>query len=216
MLRDREPLSPLLTKEDIKKMQTFEAIVTRRSTRSYKPDPVEAEKMDRILEAGRYAPSGSNSQQNHFLVITDEQILSKLAEYARNAFAKMEITEGMYVSLRNSILLSKKGDYRFCYNAPVLVVIANQKDYGNNIADVVAAAENMMILANELDLGSCYINQLKWLNEEPSLVSYLQSLGMKETERVYGSVIFGYPDTADGLPIRKPLERKGNVVTYVK
>ena len=83
------------------------------------------------------------------------------------------------------------------------------------MADTVAAIENMMIEANELDLGSCYINQLNWLNEEPALLAYMKELGMKDDERVYGSVIFGYPQTDDGYPDRKPLERKGNEVTYI-
>lgn len=61
-----------------------------------------------------------------------------------------------------------------------MIIVANRKDYGNNIADSVAAIENMMIAANALDLGSCYINQLYWLNEEPSLLAYLRELGLKE------------------------------------
>ena len=73
----------------------------------------------------------------------------------------------------------------------------------------------MMLEANELDLGTCYINQLRWLNEDKTLISYLRELGMKEDERVYGSLIVGYPATADGKPDRKPLPRKGNEVTWL-
>lgn len=131
------------------------------------------------------------------------------------AFSQMEITENMYRSLQNSINLSKKGGYVFCYNAPVLIIAANKKDYGNNQADCALALENMMLEANELDLGSCYINQLKWLNEDQKILSYLQSLGMNEDERVYGSLIVGYPDTNDGKPLRKALPRKGNEVTWL-
>lgn len=131
------------------------------------------------------------------------------------AFSQMEITENMYRSLQNSINLYKKGEYVFCYNAPVLIIAANKKGYGNNQADCALALENMMLEANELDLGSCYINQLKWLNEDQKILSYLQSLGMNEDERVYGSLIVGYPDTNDGKPLRKSLPRKGNEVTWL-
>ena len=109
---------------------------------------------------------------------------------------------------------SQKGGYVFCYNAPVLIIVANKKDYGNNQADCAIAIENMMLEANELDLGSCYINQLKWLNEDEQLLTYLQSLGMNEEERVYGSMIMGYPDTSDRKPVRTPLKRNGNQVTW--
>ena len=73
----------------------------------------------------------------------------------------------------------------------------------------------MMVAANALDLGSCWINQLKWLNEEPEIVEYLRSLGMKEDERVYGAVIIGTPATETGLPNRNRMILKGNEVTWI-
>ena len=196
-------------------MDTFEAIITRRSTRKYKPEAVEPEKLQKVIEAGRYAPSGGNNQTNHFLVVQNPEVIKRLAELAETAFARMEADENTYPSLRNSIHASKKGGYMFSYCAPVLIIVANRKDYGNNIADSVAAIENMMIAANALDLGSCYINQLYWLNEEPSLLDYLRKLGLKENERVYASMVLGYAATEDGLPNRTPLERKGNNVSFV-
>lgn len=196
-------------------MNTFENIITRRSTKKYLDKEVSQELLEKIIETGRYAPSGGNSQSNHFLVIQNKQIIAHLVKMVEKAFSQMEITENMYRSLQNSINLSKKGGYVFCYNAPVLIIVANKKDYGNNQADCALALENMMLEANDLDLGSCYINQLKWLNEDQKILSYLQSLGMKDDERVYGSLIVGYPDTNDGKPLRKPLSRKGNEVTWL-
>ena len=196
-------------------MNTFENIITRRSTRKYLDKEVSQELLEKIIETGRYAPSGGNSQSNHFIVIQNKQIIDRLVKMVEKAFSKMEITENMYRSLQNSINLSKKGGYVFSYNAPVLIIVANKRDYGNNQADCAIALENMMLEANELDLGSCYINQLKWLNENQKILSYLQSLGMNEDERVYGSLIVGYPDTNDGKPLRKVLPRKGNEVTWL-
>lgn len=196
-------------------MNTFENIMTRRSTRKYLDQSVSQELLEKIIETGRYAPSGGNSQSNHFLVVQNKQIIDHLVKMVEKTFSKMEINENMYRSLQNSINLSKKGGYVFCYNAPVLIIVANKKDYGNNQADCALALENMMLEANELDLGSCYINQLKWLNEDQEILSYLQSLGMKEDERVYGSLIVGYPDTNDGKLLRKALPRKGNEVTWL-
>ena len=196
-------------------MDALEAILTRRSTRNYRQDAVEVEKIEKILEAARQAPSGGNNQTNHFLVIRNPEVLRKLALMAEEAFAGMEITEDTYKSLKNSIVLSKKGGYVFYYNAPVMIVVANRNDYGNNIADCACAIENMMVAANALDLGSCWINQLKWLNEDPGIVDYLHTLGIKEDERVYGSVIIGYPASDSGLPNRSLMPQKGNEVTYI-
>ena len=194
-------------------MEALEAIYTRRSTRNYKPNAVEKEKLTKILEAARQAPSGGNSQSNHFLVIQNREVLDKLIALTEAGFRKMEADETTYPSLRHAIEASKKGGYVFCYNAPLLIVAANRKDYGNNIADCACALENMMVAANALDLGSCYINQLRWLNEDEALVDYLRSLGMKENERVYGAVIIGYP--AGGLPNRSLMAQKGNEVTWI-
>ena len=74
----------------------------------------------------------------------------------------------------------------------------------------------MMLMANALDLGSCWINQLKQLPEDPALVSYLKELGMADNERVFGALALGYADTEDGKPERAPAERKGNPVTIVE
>ena len=191
-------------------------IKSRRSTRKFKSQDVSEEKLDQIIEAGRYAPSGGNCQSTHFIVVKNKEILTELADLVKQEFAKMEIAPGLYKSIVNSISASKKGNYVFHYNAPVLIITANQKDYGNNIADCACALENMMLMANALDLGSCWINQLKWLNENPVILEYMKKLGMDEGERVYGALAVGYPDTADGLPDREPLKRTGNKITVVE
>ena len=196
-------------------MTTLEAIRTRRSTRRFSDKPVEVKKLDWIVNAGRYAPSGGNSQTCHFIVVRNKEVLAKLAELAQMAFAKMEITEGMYKSIANSIRASKKGNYVFHYDPDTLIIVANQKDYGNNMADCACALENMMIAANELDLGSVWINQLKWLNEDETLLEYERTLGLEENERIYGALAVGYADTEDGLPNRTPLPRNGNEMTYI-
>ena len=196
-------------------MDALEAILTRRSTRNYRPDAVEPEKLDQILKAAGQAPSGGNNQHNHFLVIRNRDVIQKLIGMTETAFAGMEIMENMYAGMKHSVAAAKKGGYVFCYNAPLLILAANRKDYGNNIADCACALENMMVAANALDLGSCWINQLKWLNEEPEILKYLYSLGLKETERVYGAVIIGYPATEDGLPNRNLMKQKGNEVTWI-
>ena len=197
------------------KESMLEFIKSRRSTRKFKKDPVPEELLNQVIEAGRYAPSGGNNQTAHFLVFRDPEVLKTLAEMAVEEFCKMEVTEGMYKSLANSINNAKRGGYVFHYNTPVLIAVANRIHYGNNIAVTRCCLENMMLMANALDLGSCWINQLKWLNENERLTAYLRTLGLREDERIYGAVAVGYPDTADGLPIREPLRRTGNEVTFI-
>ena len=196
-------------------MDAFELITTRRSTRRFKKEKPGQKTIHQIVEAGRYAPSGGNNQTTHIFVIQDETILKQLAEMAAKTFAAMEPEEGMYPSLLSSIMQSKKGNYVFYYNAPVLIVTANRKDYGNNIADCACVLENMMIMANALDLGSCWINQLKWLNEDQGVLTLFRKLGLTEDERIYGALSLGYAETENGMPERTPLNRKGNPVEWI-
>lgn len=201
--------------EDTLKKAVLACIASRHSTRKFKQKPIEEEKLQQVIEAGRQAPSGKNKQQNHFLVIRDPKVLEQLVQLVRQEFAKMEITEENSDDIGGAIRLSKKGNYVFKYNAPCLIVVANRRNYGNRYADTACAIENMMLAANALDLGSCWINQLRWLNDNPVLTEYLSQLGLPEDEAVFGSLSIGYADSEDGMPNRRDIPIKGNKVTYI-
>ena len=195
-------------------MDLFEAIATRRSTRRFRPDPVDDALLKKIVEAGRLAPSGGNNQTTRFIVIRDRAVLDALARLAEREFAAMEAGPDTYKSLRHSIEASKKGGYVFHYNAPALIVTANKKGYGNALADCACALENMMLAANALDLGSCWINQLRWLTDHAPVEAAMRRLGMEEDEWVCGALAVGYSAAADGMPVRAPLPHPGNPVVW--
>ena len=197
-------------------MKAEEAILTRRSTRKFKAIPLEEEKISAVVNAGRHAPSGGNTQSVHFFIITRKDILKELAALVEEAFAAMDTYPGMYRSIASSIMQSKRGGYVFHYSPAALIVTASGKDYGNSIADCACALENMMIMANDMDLGSCWINQLKWLNENEKILSLFRLYGLSENERIYGALSIGYPDTESGLPERTPLPRTGDPVTWIR
>lgn len=102
----------------------------------------------------------------------------------------MEIQNDMYKSLRATILCAQKGNYYYDYQAPVLIITANRKGYENAIADSVCMLENMMLKAAELQIGSCWINQLHWLDENPIARKKFFSLGIGEDETVTGAAVF--------------------------
>ena len=197
-------------------MDMYDGIVTRRSSRKFKDIVPEKEVLEKIIHAGRVAPSGGNNQSVHFLAITDKSVLDELAAMVREEFSKMEVEPDTYKSLRSAIEASKRGAYVFHYHAPVLVVLANKKNYGNAMADSSCAAMSMMLLANELDLGSCWINQLHWLTENERIRGYLESLGLGEEEWVCASLSIGYVNTEEGLPNRQEKIINGNPVTWIE
>lgn len=189
-----------------------DTIINRRSVRSFLQQQIDDSDLETILQAGRYAPSGGNRQLTTFLAVQNADILDELAKLAEAEFAKMEVTEDMYQSLKNSVLHSKKGGYVFHYHAPTLIILANKKGYDNAMADCAAAMENIMIAATSLGIGSCWINQLKWLSGCEDIQQYLQGIGMGNDEAVMGSVALGY---AVQEHISAP-KRIGNPVIYIR
>lgn len=190
-------------------------IATRHSTRKFKQEPIEEKKLQQVIEAGRQAPSGKNKQQNHFLVVRDKKVLEHLVKLVSQEFAKMEITDENSEDIGGAIRLSKRGGYVFKYNAPCLIIVANRRNYGNRYADTACAIQNMMLAANALDLGACWVNQLRWLKDNPVIMEYLYQLGLHEEEAVFGSLAIGYADSEDGMPNRREVPIKGNEVTYI-
>ena len=195
-------------------MDAMEAIMTRRSTRRMQPALPPKALLQQVIEAGRAAPSGSNSQQTHLIVITKPEVLAHLRVLVRDAFAGMEADEHTYVSLRHSIQAAKEGNYVYDYGAPALIVTANRRGYGNALADSACALENMMIAANALDLGACWINQLHWLDGDPAVRACLEGFGLGESETITGGLILGYG--LDGVPARGERASTGNPVTWVE
>ena len=68
-----------------------------------------------------------------------------------------------------------------------------------------------MLAAAGFGLGSCWINQIRWLRDEPSIRSYLLSLGMAPEETIYGGVALGLPKQRPVMPLARP----GNRITYL-
>ena len=109
-------------------MNVFEAIEKRRSIRSYESTPVPEEKLEKILEAARLAPSASNVQPRHFIVVTDRE-------------RRDTISSGMFA--------------RFLKQAPVVIVACGDEKKSPKWypIDVAIAVENMVLAATGQDLG---------------------------------------------------------------
>jgi len=191
--------------------EMLQTIIERRSTRKYNDKPVTKEQLTDILEAGRYAPTGGNCQTVHFVVITNAEIRENLRGLVQEAFLQMELSDDQYVSIQNFIRLSRRGNYAFDYHAPILVVVANRKGYPNAVADSACALQNMMLEAESLGVGSCWINQLHWLDENQSIRKFLEPLGIAAEETICGALALGNYD--EKQPV-KP--RTGMQVDYIR
>ena len=117
-------------------MNTLECIKTRHSTRKFKADQLSRELIDQVLDAGRRAPSGGNTQLTHFMVITNQDVLNELVTLVQEEYGKMPITENTLPYMVNIIKMSAEGKFVFNYGAPALIVLASKPSYANNFADV--------------------------------------------------------------------------------
>lgn len=188
----------------------IQTIINRRSCRKFGDAPTR-EQLEQIIEAGRWAPTGGNSQSVHFIVIQDHKTRSELRTRVQSAFARMEYREDLYASMKHSIKQSRMGIYDYDYHAPVLVVVANKRTYPNAMADCACAIQSMMLAAESMGIGSCWINQHHWLDDNESLRGYLERLGLGKDETICGSVALGQWD----MNKPAPKERTGMTVTWV-
>ena len=161
------------------------AIKMRRSIRHYKDLPIEKEKLDRVLEAGRLAPSAGNLQEWKFIVVRDEDTRQKLAQAATNQ--------------------------EFIEEAPVVIVAcATMTDYVMKCGqlaypiDVAIAVDHMTLKAVEEGLGTCWIGSF---NE----AEVKQILDIPDTIRVVALLTIGTPKFVPGPRKRK---RKEEIVSY--
>lgn len=190
----------------------LEIIKKRRSHRAFKADPIREEEMNLILEAGQNAPTGGNSQAVHFLVIRNKDVLEKLVTLVEQEFLKLAGRDDLYINVRNGVKRAQAGNYRFFYDAPSLIIVANERENLNGFADAACAMQNMMLEATELGIANCWINQLRWLDENPVIHQYLEEFGLKKEEVVRASLAVGYPE---GKINEKPPKRTGMKVTFV-
>ena len=104
--------------------------------------------------------------------------------------------------------LNRPESYNF-YDPDVIILASNEKDNTNGLADCACAMENMFLMAQELGIGSCWINQLKEICDEPQVRAELKKFGVPDNHIVWGIVDLGY---AAQEPVCK--EKNENVIVF--
>ena len=126
----------------------FEVINSRRSVRSYKKEQLTNEEIEKILNAGIMAPTAMGEQPWHFTVVQNEKILKEINLVALENMAKSD----------NEFLQSiAKNGANILHNAPTVIVVSGRENNDYIQADCSAAIENMLLAAEGLDIGSCWI-----------------------------------------------------------
>lgn len=182
----------------------------RRSIRQYKKHEIEPEKMEAIIEAGRYSPTAGNRQKNRFIILKEniEQVRKAAIETLRHAAAdeskylgEREIYRKSWARMYDDYAEGRRDGLFF--NAPAVILIVS--DENNHYAEIDGgiAASRMELQANALGLGVCYIGFLNTAMEFDGRIK--EMAGLKEDEKLAVAFVTGYADVEYQRPApRKP------------
>jgi len=143
----------------------LEIIKSRRSIRNYRKEKIKEDEILKILEAGRWAPSASNNQPWRFIVVNDEQLIKKIGDACK-------------ILTINS----------FVENSKVLVIIYTEKKHRWVDLDCGMCAQNMMLEAHSLGIGSCFIGAFR----EKKIK---ELVNLPDQFNVVGIISFGYKES---------------------
>lgn len=184
-------------------MDLLEMMQTRRSIRKYLPTPVEHDKLEKILEAGIYAPNPGGNQGTKILMLEDAALIEKIGIV--NANCENRDWGGRGVSAEQpSIIddLSIRSGFYGCTALGIVCVPRARKDQVNCIGSAFVCAENMVLEAYALDVSSCIVGRAEATFEQPDMAALLTTWGLEETYMPLVFVCLGYIDGA--YPAMKP------------
>lgn len=183
--------------------ETIKTILERRSIRSYKKEQIKDSDIDQILEAGKFAPSAMNAQPWHFTVLQNTELMSKISELSK---------AGMLASNnKRFIALANRPDFSNFHNAPTAIIISSQEG-PYSMADCANAAQNMVLAAQSLNLGSCYTASFAAAMLSPAGKEIIVKLGIPAVYRPLFAVCLGFQEGE--APQAAP--RKEGTVNYIR
>lgn len=184
--------------------ETIQTILKRRSIRAYEPTQITDEELEIILEAGKFAPSGANSQSWHFSVLQKIDLMDRLNAVVRETF----------LHSNNPRMLQRAADENFSvfYKAPTAIIVSADESAITPQWDSTLAIGNMFLAAASLGIGSCWIHAIVHIFESEEGMSFKEELCIPDGYKVFGAGVFGYP--SGDLP--EPAPRKEGTVDIIK
>jgi nitroreductase len=169
--------------------ETLKTLIERRSCRSYKPDPIPAEILDQILEAGSYAATGMGRQSPIMIAVTDKNV--------RDQLSKM-----------NAAVMGASNDP--FYGAPVVIIVLADRSVPTYLYDGSLVMGNLMNAAHALGIASCWIHRAKEEFNSEEGKAILKQLGIEGDYEGIGHCILGYAaqETKAAAPRKENYIRK--------
>lgn len=156
----------------------FEVVKRRRSVREFTNEPVSEQELEKILEAGRWAPSGKNTQPWVFVLVKSKEKREALAALSRQG----DLIKSVPVCL--AVLLDRERGY----------------DRDKDMQGIGACVENMFLAAHALGLGACWVGGVSGVKEEAG-----KALELRENEELAMLLLIGHPAPGERSSSRRPL-----------
>ena len=157
--------------------EVIETIMARRSIRKYKPTPVGRDTLELIMKCGINAPNGQNKQSWEVRIVDNPELMAEMSEAMGEAHGGNEFAKGCF------------------RGAPVMVFIARDLSYDFSPYDCGLLAENIMLSAWSLGVGSvCLGSPVRMLTDNDLCKPYVDRLGFSEGYELCLCVGLGYPD----------------------
>lgn len=183
--------------------EVIKVIKNRRSVRLYREEQIKEEELQMIVEAGLWAPSGHNDQPWHFTVIQDKSLITHMSDIA---------TQDMTQSSLEWVARMGRSGRNLFYNAPTVLIVSGKKEdeaMMNSMVDCSAAIQNIIIAAESLNIGSCWIGLIRFFFAHEEEVGKLE---LPEGYKPLYAVCLGYKVRLNG----KGPERKNGTVSYIR
>ena len=180
----------------------FIDLLTKRfAIRKYTSQQVSRADLERILQAGEFAPSAGGGQRNMFVGVRNAELVHELGHLNMAKFDRSNLA-GSYVSREQPSTIDDPTISDGFYGAPCVVCLFGQANFKFKEADAYCAAENMVLQATELGLSSCIVSRGPETFASARGRELAASWGVPESYECVCFVILGYRDGE--LPHRKP------------
>lgn len=185
----------------------MDLIKARHSIRKYTNEQIRREDMEKILEAGNFAPNAGGGQRSMLVGIRNKDLtrnvgILNLARFDRSKLA------GSFVSKEQPSVIDDVNETDGFYGAPSVIAIFGQNNFLFREPDAFCCAENMLLQATELGLSSCIVSRGAETFVSPEGQNLLKEWGVPDNYSAICFVILGYIDGEE--PRTKP-RRPGRV-----
>jgi nitroreductase len=178
--------------------ETIAAIYGRRSVRKYKDKPVSTDSIEKIIAAGKMAPSALNEQPWKFYILTQPEIIQAFSKQVNRVAAKKFIKAGPRQIIKTVIkflhfphgLQFVKSDDPVFHGAPVVIFITAPRNNEWAALDIGMCAQNMMLAARSLGLDTCPVGFGKYVEH----TKLYPALKIPADEQVHIAIVLGYGD----------------------